>query len=277
MLPIRTWINELACPPLYALGADLWTDHHIAGEMLKAHLAPDTDAASYKPDTIAAICRHLPQAMGLQKGAAIVDLGCGPGLYCRELSSKGYRMTGIDRSENSLAYARGICAGENAGFINASYVKPFGSGLYQAAIMISQDYGVLKPEDRTSLLHNIHQALTPGGWFALDVPSLYAFSQRQQGAADHWRAEEKGFWRGHPYIVMEKTYFYPDQSVLCDMAAVLDEDVSVYRIWQTFYSPETIGKELQTGGFAVRAVWGSLKGDPLTENSHVIGILCQKV
>jgi len=276
MLTIANLVNDLNRPAPFTLGAELWNDPHISGEMLKAHLAPDTDAASYKPDTIASICRHLPQAMGLQIGAAIVDLGCGPGFYCRELSKEGYRMTGIDRSGNSLKYARGICSNENATFNEASYVEPFGIGIFQAALLISQDYGVLKPNDRKSLLNNIHQALTPGGWFALDVPSQYAFSQRQKGTSSRWSAEEKGFWRPHPYITLEKTHFYPEQSVLCDLVAVLDEDVSIYRIWQTYYSPESISKELQEGGFAVRAVWGNLKGDLLTEDSQAIGILCQK-
>ena len=39
-------------PRIYTPGDSvLWTDPHIAGQMLKAHLDPGNDSASYKPET----------------------------------------------------------------------------------------------------------------------------------------------------------------------------------------------------------------------------------
>lgn len=277
MFSITNLVSELDRPAPFTLGAELWNDPHISGEMLKAHLAPDTDAASYKPDTIAAICRHLPCAMELKKGAAVVDLGCGPGLYARELTGQGFFVTGVDRSENSIRYAKEMNEGRQAVFVNASYIQPFGVNCFDAAVMISMDFGVLPPELRRALLNNVYDALVPGGYFALDVQSLQDYTQLQKSAAPHWEATESGFWRPHPYVVLSKTYFYPELSVSCDLHAVLDDEFTVYRIWQTYYSPESISKDLCEGGFAVRAVWGNLKGDPLIDDSRVLGILCQKV
>ena len=276
MFSIANWVNDLDRPAPFASGAELWNDPHISGEMLKAHLSPDTDAASYKPETIAAISRHLPSAMGLKKGAAMVDLGCGPGLYAREFTGQGFYVTGVDKSENSIRYARELNAGRQAVFVNASYLQPFGEDCFDAAVMISKDYGVLPPELRRTFLHNVHAALKSGGYFALDVHSLFDFTRLQKSAAPYWDAAEAGFWRPHPYVALSKTYFYPELSVACDLHAVLDGEFSVYRIWQTYYSPESISKELQEGGFYVRAVWGSLKGDPLGDDTRVLGILCQK-
>jgi SAM-dependent methyltransferase len=277
MLPITSWIKDLDRPAPFTPGAELWNDPHISGEMLKAHLSPDTDAASYKPDTIAGICRHLPCAMGLKKGAAVVDLGCGPGLYARELTGQGISYTGVDRSENSIRYARELNEGRQAVFVNASYLQPFGKDCFDAAVMISKDYGVLPPKLRMTLLNNVRNALVPGGYFALDVHSLFDFARLQNTAAPSWEAAESGFWRPHPYVALSKTCFYPELSVSCDLHAVLDNEVTVYRIWQTYYSPESISKELHEGGFDVRAVWGSLTGEPLTDDSRVLGILCQRV
>jgi hypothetical protein len=65
---IITTLTEM--PDLYQPGAPLWTEHHIAEEMLKAHLYPETDAASYRPETIEAICTTLPERMKLPRGAA---------------------------------------------------------------------------------------------------------------------------------------------------------------------------------------------------------------
>ena len=277
MISISNLMNELERPALFTPGAELWNDEHISGEMLNAHLSPETDAASYRPDTIASICRHLPCAMELAKGAAIVDLGCGPGLYASELSSQGYFVTGIDRSERSIDYAKKLNAERQAAFVNASYLKPFGENCYDAAVMIAKDYGVLPPEGRQVLLGNIRTALKPGGYFALDLHSLKDYAKLQKNAVPHWEAAESGFWRPHPYVALSKTYFYPEISVACDQYAVLDEESTVYRVWQTYYSKESIERELQMCGFKVRAVWGNLKGDPLTDESLVLGVLCQKV
>lgn len=276
MLSIMDRIRELERPAPFAAGAELWNDPHISGEMLKAHLAPDTDAASYRPETIAAICRHLPDAMGLKNGASIADLGCGPGLYARELCGQGFAVTGIDRSEGSIRYARDLNAGRKAAFVNASYLLPFGEDRFDAAVLISEDYGVMSPEDRRTFLGNVRDALKPGGYFALDVHSLCGFSRLQKSAAPWWEAAESGFWRPHPYIALSKTCFYPELAVSCNLHAVLDGEFTVYRIWQTYYSAESIAAELNAGGFEIRAVWGNLKGDPLTDDPQVLGVLCQK-
>ncbi len=276
MLPIQTWIDELARPQAYQPGAQLWTDDYIAQGMLAAHLSPDTDAASYRPQTIRAICDHLARAMGLKAGDAVVDLGCGPGLYCRELAARGLTLTGIDWSQNSLRHARELCSGQSAVFHQASYLQPFGREQFDAALLIYEDYGVLAPEQRRTLLRNVHAALRPGGLFALDVASLSQFAQRRREAMPTWESTDRGFWRPHPYVALHTTHFYPEIPAVCDVHGVLDDQMTVYRVWQTYYSPQTIEDELRENGFEVRAAWSDLMGRPWQEESMSIGILCRK-
>jgi SAM-dependent methyltransferase len=144
-------------------------------------------------------------------------------------------------------------------------------------MMISQDYGVLSPENRRALLQNIHRALKPGGWFAFDVPSVSAYRQRMDESSAKWFAADGGFWRTGRHFVLQDALFYPEQSALCDLYIVLDEGgTKVYRIWQTFFTPESIGRELQENGFKVEATLSGLDGGSFTPDSPVIGILCRK-
>src|SRR5690242_3531145 len=84
-------------PVLFAPGAPrFWTDPHIAGQMLAAHLDPSTDAASRQPATIDAEVAWLVARLGLQAGGRVLDLGCGPGLYSRRLAERGLAVTGVD-------------------------------------------------------------------------------------------------------------------------------------------------------------------------------------
>lgn len=276
MISIKSILPEMNRPLPYQGGAELWRDPHIAGEMMKAHLSLDTDAASYKPDRIRAICDSLPARMGLTSGARVVDLGCGPGFYCHRLAEQGISITGIDWSENSIRYAETLCAGQEVTFRRGSYLEPFALEEFNGALLISQDYGVLSPGLRQTLLHNIHAALRPRGMFALDVPSKAAFEALRQTAAPTWEAVDKGFWRPHPYIMLSKTYFYPDISASCDLYAVLDDKATIYRIWQTYFTPDSICSELREGGFDGMEISSSLLGEPWAEESFVLGVVCRK-
>ena len=262
-------------PAPYETGDEFWNDPYISGQLLPFHLNPDTDLASYKTETMNAICAWLPKAMGLKTGAAIVDLGCGPGLYCAKLSAAGFKMTGVDRSESSLAYAKAHTPG--ASFLRQSYLEPFGENNFDAAMMISQDYGVLSPDDRRTLLQNIHAALKPGGRFAFDVPSLKAYEERTKNGKPNWYAAQAGFYRPHDHLVLEKPVAYPDIPAICDRISVLDAEIKTYRFWQTFYTPETIGKELKANGFRLVEAMSDLTGTPHTGDSLTIGVVAKKI
>ena len=263
------------CPAPYAPGEELWNDPHISKMMLETHLSPDTDAASYRPERIDAICENLVRAMRLNAGDSVVDLGCGPGLYCSRLSQRGFRLTGIDRSENSIRYARSRDA--DTRYILGSYLDSFGTGQFDAAMMVSQDYGVLSPENRAILLGNIRNALKPGGYFAFDVCSMAAFQRRQDAATQKWYASDTGFWRPDQHFVLEKTIFYPDIHALCDFMAVFDSTgVKAYHIYQTFFSPETIRAELELNGFLVEAIQSGLSGEAYRPASLEIGVVCRR-
>ena len=269
------FLTSLQTPPApYETGAEFWNDPWIARQLLQTHLDPGNDLASYKPETMAAICAYLPQAMGLARGAAVIDLGCGPGLYCAALCAAGYKMTGVDRSENSLQYA--ALHAPAARFLRQSYLEPLGAQAYHAAIMISQDYGVLRPEARKTLLQNVRAALLPGGRFAFDVPTLRAYEARAAAPATRWYASQSGLFRPHPHLVLEQTFACPQHRALCDAYAVLDTECTLYRMWQTFFSPDTIRHELEENGFRVTELLSDLAGTPYADESTGIGVLCQK-
>jgi hypothetical protein len=63
-------------PSLFAPGeAQFWTDPHIARQMLAAHLNPNSDAASRRPETIERSVAWIVQTLGLKPGDRALDLG----------------------------------------------------------------------------------------------------------------------------------------------------------------------------------------------------------
>lgn len=277
MIDIVSILQEVKRPSPYQPGAQLWTHPHISSEMLQEHLSPNNDAASYKPATIEAICDSLPARMGLANGACIIDLGCGPGLYCQRLATHGFHMTGVDLSENSIRYAKEHAAEMTSRFECASYLEPLRYAEQDGAIMISEDYGVLSPIQRKSFLQNVRSVLKPGGVFAFDVSGYAAFQEIQKTTHMNWSAAEKGFWRPHPYLVLEDIFLYPEMTCSCNLYAVLDDTLTMYRIWQTYFTPDSIRIELEQNGFTVIETLASLSGGDWKEESKTIGVICRKV
>lgn len=254
-----------------------WDDTHISAQMLKWHLNPENDVASRRPETIRRSVDWLVAALGLQAGDAVLDLGCGPGLYAACLAEKGLRITGVDYSRRSIDYATEY-AWQNKLDIHyryQDYLTLEDENLYDAALLIYGDYCLLAPEQRSRLLDNVRRALKPGGYFVLDVTT--PIHRQKHGSRNGWYAAGQGFWKPGPHLALEEGFDYPEQFVFLDQVIVIEENgkVSVYRNWFQDFTQKTITAELTAGGFTVVSVWSDLVGTPLAQDSGWIGIVAQ--
>jgi SAM-dependent methyltransferase len=255
-----------------------WEDPHISAQMLNAHLDPNSDRASRRPEIIRRSADWLITTLRLRAGDSVLDLGCGPGLYAARLAEHGLRVTGVDVSRRSIDYAvrharqnqLDIC------YRQQDYLTLDDESQYTAALLIYGDYCPLSPEQRTRLLGNVHRALKPGGHFVLDVTT--PTHRRRHGSRNGWYAVGAGFWKPGPHLVLEAGFDYPEEFIYLDQAIVIEENskVCVYRMWFQDFTRETITAELEAGGFAVQSVWSDLLGTPFTEDSDWIGVITRK-
>ena len=255
-----------------------WDDPHISTQMLKAHLNPDNDLASRRPQTIQKSADWLIASLGLQAGDSVLDLGCGPGLYAARLAERGLRVTGVDYSRRSVDYANAYAQkhGLDIHYRYQNYLTLEDENLYDAALLIYGDFCPLAPEQRKKLLGNVHRALKPGGHFVLDVTT--PIHRQKHGSRNGWYAVETGFWKPGPHLVLEDGFDYPRQAIFLDQAIAIEESgkVSVYRNWFQDFTSKTITAELEMGGFAVQSIWNDLLGTPFTGNGGWIGIITRR-
>jgi SAM-dependent methyltransferase len=255
-----------------------WDDPHISKGMLASHLDPNTEAASRRPQTIDDSVAWLVETLELHPGDAVIDLGCGPGLYASRLASRGLRVTGVDYSRRSIDYAMEYADehGLDITYRYQNYLTLKDEGAYDAALLIYGDYCPLRPEQRSQLLRNVRRALKRGGRFALDVTTRE--HRKLYGARCAWYAVESGFWKPGPHLVLEQGFDYPEQAIYLDQYIVIEADgtLSVYRNWFQDFAPRTIRAELEAGGFAVQGMWGDLKGTPYAKGTEWIGVVAQK-
>jgi len=255
-----------------------WNDPHISKQMLASHLNSHTDGASRRPETIDRSVAWLVEALDLHPDDAVLDLGCGPGLYATRLAERGLQVTGVDYSQRSIDYATEYAREHNLDitYRYQDYLTLHDGLQYDAALLIYGDFCALAPEQRSLLLQNAHRALNAGGYFALDVTTRE--HRKRHGAHCTWYAVESGFWKPGPHLVLEQGFDYPEESIYLDQYIVIEADATlcVYRNWFQDYTRETIAAELETGGFTVQSLWSDLTGTPYTEGSDWIGIVTRK-
>lgn len=94
---MNTLYHSLDKPPLFQRSAvNFWDDEHISGYLLEAHLDPDFDGASRKSGTIGKSIQWITSVAPSGQFPALLDVGCGPGIYAQLFTARGYRVTGID-------------------------------------------------------------------------------------------------------------------------------------------------------------------------------------
>lgn len=255
-----------------------WDDPYISTQMLAAHLSPDIEAASRLPQTIDRTVKWLIEKLALKAGDAVLDLGCGPGLYTSRLARAGLRVTGVDYSRRSIDYASGYAAehGLTITYRYQNYLELADESQYDAVLLIYGDFCPLSPVQRAALLQNVTRALKPGGRFVLDVSTREC--RRKHSNKHGWRALESGFWKAGAHLLLEDGFDYPEQSIWLDQSIVIEADgkMSVYRNWFQDYTPETIADELAVHGFAVEGLFGDLAGAAYTPASEWIGLITHR-
>jgi len=268
-------------PALFApsepAGALFWDDPHISKGMLEAHLDPLHESASRRLETIDKEVGHLFSSGCVKPGDKLLDLGCGPGLYASRFAVAGVKVTGVDISERSLNYAITQARKNNQdieyrrlNFLDMDY-----AGEFDAAVQVFGEVGTLSDEKRSVLLAKVHRALKPRGLFIFDVttPSI----KMAPGQQNRWYLANGGFWRPGLHLTMELRFDYPEANVFVNQFIVIDEaDLTVYRIWNHNYTPETIKPALEKAGFRIENTWNGLDGAPYKADGEWLAIAARK-
>jgi SAM-dependent methyltransferase len=256
-----------------------WDDPYISQQMLAAHLSPNTDAASRKPEKIDQIIAHLGSVLGWQPGDRVLDMGCGPGLYTSRLAAQGLRVSGVDYSHRSIDYATEYARQHNLDidYHWLNYLELTDAGLYDTVLLIYGDFCPLSPAQRSQLLGNVRRALKPGGKFVFDVTTRE--TRKKNWTVNKWYVGEGGFWSPNRCLILNEGFDYPDQYIFLDQFIVIEEDgrVKVYRNWFQDYDLPMITAELEQSGFKVLHAWGGLAGEALTPQSEWIGLVTEPV
>jgi SAM-dependent methyltransferase len=117
----------------------------------------------------------LVDALDLEPGMRVLDVGCGPGRHALALARRGFAVHGVDLSPDFVALARDAAAAED---LPATFavedVRELSASGFDAAICLCQGgFGLLGGAEDAAVLERIASAVVPGGAVAVSAFSAY--------------------------------------------------------------------------------------------------------
>ena len=182
----------------------------------------------------------LVEALGLERGMRVLDVGCGPGRHARALAERGMSVVGIDISERFVELARDG-APQGATFVLGDARAMTFAAEFDAAISLCQGAFGLVPGEDAEVLRRMVQALRPGGVAAISAFSAY-FQVRWLGEADEFDAAA---------------------GVNHELALVRDEEGNdaTFDLWTSVWTPRELRLVAAAVGAEVRDLWSVAPGD----------------
>jgi SAM-dependent methyltransferase len=105
-------------------------------------------------------------------GATMLDVGCGAGRHCKQLSSKGFKVTGIDLSSSSIREAK-KWETESLHFIRHDMRNPFGYNRFDYVFNFFTIFGYFKTDHENNVvIHNMSGALKKQATLVLDYMNV---------------------------------------------------------------------------------------------------------
>lgn len=271
-------INQRPKPFQFYTADALWADPHTSKQMLKYHLNGDVDLSSRNADFIKRSIEWIISNFKVNSDTKIADFGCGPGLYTLPLAKAKAKVTGIDFSKNSIAYAKQEAAENNLKiqYINQNYLDYQSDKRFDLIIMIMCDFCALSPEQRKTMLNKFHDLLNPGGAVLLDVYSLNAFNARQELATYQLNLLD-GFWSPEKYYGFLNTFKYEQQKVILDKYTIVEANRTrtVYN-WLQYFTTESLQEEFEKAGFTAENFYADVAGSTFEPNADEFAVIATK-
>ena len=210
----------------------------------------------------------------LPQNARILDLCCGTGQMAHQLTTLGYRVTGVDGSLEMLRYARENALGVE--FLQAdarSYHVPY---KYNAVISVFDSLNhIMSTRELKAVFRSTYDTLRSGGLFMFDLNT-------EAGYLYEWNGDFSIIEDDHVCVV-RNTYNQKNRIADFDATIFRLQDNSWYRhdivLYQKCHTPTAVKSALKSAGFTDVETYGfdwQSGVRPLDKDARRAFFLCRK-
>jgi SAM-dependent methyltransferase len=192
--------------------------------------------------------RLILKTLHPRKDQTILDLACGEGRHCVLFHKKGYKITGIDLSDELIKSGLTKYPGIDLQKGDMRHIK----GTYDIILSLFTSFGYFsKDEDNKSVILSIGQALNTGGWFWIDFLNPAYIKQtlvpgNEIVLEDGTKVIEKRYIK-EDFIIKEILFNGPVSN-------------STYQERVKLYTKEDIERMMEDAGIRPRDSFGDYKG-----------------
>lgn len=225
-------------------------------------------------------CDFLEREIGPDKGARILDVGCGTGRHTIELAKRGYNVAGIDLSESQLARARQKAERQQVKIdLQQQDARSLSfNAEFDVAIMLCEGGFPLMETDEMNfeILKNVARSLKPGGKFIFTtLNGLFPLYHSVEQFCASASREGNATYRSNTFDLMT----FRDHNI-----TEIEDDhgnKKTLECNERYYVPSEITWMLKTLGFASIHIGGAKLGaysrnDALTTEDFEMLVIAQK-
>lgn len=204
---------------------------------------------------------------------SILDLGCGRGRHSLTLAEKGYRVTGVDLSQNAIEKAGKIAEQRkltNVEFKVGDMRVPLPE-TFDAVLNLFTTFGYfLNDKENEKVFESVQSMLKPGGIFFMDY-------MNEDVVRKNIVPEEKGAYREWDYMISRKIKNGMIYKTIRFFTQSQGQSIK-YRERVKLYDLNWFREVAARNHFSLKNTYGNYKGDPFNdeESSRLIMVFEKK-
>lgn len=221
-------------------------------------------ASSEIDDLLALMC--------LKESATVLDLACGPGRHALELAQRGFRVTGVDRTESYVREAKNeaIKNDLDVEFVLADMREFVRVNAFDAVINLYTSFGYFRdPEEDRLVVKNVNESLRPGGFFVIETHGneeiLRSFHERDLSELDDGS-----------FFLEERTLGSDNRSVLTVWTLLRENERYSGNFAVRYYAACDLADLLRSCGFSEINTYGNLRGIDYDDSARSLVVVARK-
>lgn len=194
----------------------------------------------------------------LERGSAVLDLGCGHGRISNSLAERGACVTGVDNSSYFLERARGDAAARSLDvtFVAADIRHQEWTNAFDAVVIWFTTFGYFSDIENAQIVQRSARALRPGGRLLIEQINRYALLRGGLPRNDV-------ITRDNDLMIDRVDYDALADRSLTERTVVRNGIVKRSRFFVRLYGPAELTRLLGKAGFSSVQVFGQ-DGQPYT-------------
>jgi SAM-dependent methyltransferase len=213
----------------------------------------------------------LEKTFDVNPGARLLDVPCGNGRHSIELARRGYRITGIDLSDEFLAAARAELdadwrKGDMRDLLSDGLLEP---STFDSAFCFGNSFGYLDHDGVVAFLSALAGALKPGAKLVIET-GVTAESILPTLVQKRWHR------LGDLMILSENRYDPWESKLNIDYTFVRGDSIETRPTASCVFTSAEIRRMLEAAGFNTLSLQGGMAGEPYQLGSPRLVIIAQR-